>query len=67
MADEEPLIDRLEPLIDRLAKVLAEIVDAPLVTVRDIGTNQQLPLQVGSFRPDLSERACELLEEAGHG
>lgn len=52
-------------LEDRLALMLAEVVDATLLTVRDVGGPGNVELRVGSFLPELSERACALLEEAG--
>lgn len=59
-----PAIATLE---SRLADVLADIVDAPLLTGRaELGgfTHRQ-EIRLGFFRPELSERAAELLEEAG--
>ncbi|MFB2553362.1 hypothetical protein [Ensifer soli] len=56
-----------ETLEQRLAQCLAAIVDTPLMTGRDEpgGYHSPLELRLGFFRPDLSERAAELLEEAG--
>ena len=51
-------------LVDRLGKMLAEIVDATLMTVRD-PDGRDVEIRLGGFRPDLGERACELLEETG--
>lgn len=51
--------------LDRAATLLAEIVDGPLLTVRDPDNGRDLPLRLGAFREDLAERACELLEELG--
>lgn len=53
-------------LEERLAKLLAEIVDTPLLTVRDTLNDRPVELYLGSFNQSLSERAAELLEEAGH-
>lgn len=55
------------PLQDRLAACLADIVDNPVLTLRDCDAagDRQLEIRLGSFRPDISERACQLLEEAG--
>lgn len=60
MGADMPEIATLE---SRLADVLADIVDAPLLT----GTAEchSLEIQLGFFQPQLSERAAELLEEAG--
>lgn len=58
-----------ETLEARLAECLADIIDTPLLN--DFLRNgeglsdQLLDLRVGSFLPHLSERAAELLEEAG--
>lgn len=64
MGFEVPAIGTLE---SRLADVLADIVDAPLLTGRDEcgGFTSPLEIRLGFFRPELSERAAELLEEAG--
>lgn len=64
MGFDMPVIATLE---SRLADCLADIVDAPLLTGRDEcgGFISPLDIRVGFFRPDLSERAAELLEEAG--
>lgn len=55
------------PLQDRLAACLAEVIDKPVLTLRDHGSVADRPLEIffGSFRPDVSEQACHLLEEAG--
>jgi hypothetical protein len=51
-------------LEERLADILAEIVDRPLLTVHEHG--RPLELFAGSFLPpEISDRAAELLEEAG--
>lgn len=55
----------IAPLEERLADCLAECVDGTLLTVRDTWNGADVELRLGSFRPDLSERAAELLEEAG--
>ncbi|CAK7257522.1 MULTISPECIES: hypothetical protein [unclassified Shinella] len=64
MGADIPIVATLER---RLAECLAACVDTPLVTGRDEpgGYSSPLDLRLGFFRPDLSERAAELLEEAG--
>lgn len=64
MGADIPTVPTLER---RLAECLAEIIDTPLLTGRDEGGGFSSPLKirVGFFRPELSERAAELLEEAG--
>lgn len=64
MGAELPTVATLER---RLGELLAEVIDAPLLTGRDEvgGFSSPLQLRVGFFRPELSERAAELLEEAG--
>ena len=59
-----PAVATLE---SRLADCLADIVDTPILTGRDEVGSRSSPLDIrlGFFRPDLSERAAELLEEAG--
>jgi hypothetical protein len=52
--------------IERLAKMLAEIVDATLLTVQDVGGTHPIELRVGSFQPDLGNRAAALLENVGY-
>jgi|GEM_PF-5759378 len=54
-------------LADRLAAVLSEIVDEPLQVLTDASSNRprDLELRLAHFRPELAERACALLEEAG--
>ncbi len=60
-------------LRDRLAALLTEIVDQPLLVLTDADAmpsvrTGQLPgleLRLAHFRPDLAERAADLLEEAG--
>ena len=51
----------------RLAECLADCIDTPLLTGRDEvgGLSSPLKIRIGFFRPALSERAAELLEEAG--
>lgn len=51
-------LPEVEPLEKRLAECLAAIIDTPLMS-------SPLEIRLGFFRPDLSERAAELLEEAG--
>lgn len=64
MGLSEPPVATLE---SRLADCLADIVDAPILTGRDEvgGHTSPLDIRLGFFRPELSERAAELLEEAG--
>lgn len=52
-----------ETLESRLADCLADIVDAPLLTGQ--ADFHSLEIRLGFFLPELSERAAELLEEAG--
>lgn len=56
-----------ETLESRLADCLADIVDTPLLEGRDEVGNHSSPLHIrlGFFKPELSNRAAELLEEAG--
>lgn len=56
-----------ETLESRLADCLADCIDTPLLTGRDEvgGYASPLEIRLGFFRPELSERAAELLEEAG--
>lgn len=51
----------------RLGECLAAIIDEPLLTGRDEvgGFSSPLDIRLGFFKPELSERAAELLEEAG--
>lgn len=51
----------------RLADCLADCIDAVLLTARDLGGSPEakIELRIGSFNRELSERAAELLEEAG--
>lgn len=51
------------PLEQRLAACLADCIDTSLLIGSDGG--RPLDVRLGFFRPDLSERAAELLEEAG--
>jgi hypothetical protein len=53
------------PLQERLADCLAECVDTVLLTVRDMTSDCPVELRLGSFNQAISERAAELLEEAG--
>lgn len=55
------------PLERRLAECLASIVDTALITgCEEVGRSDgQLELRLRFFRPDLSELAAILLEEAG--
>lgn len=55
------------PLEDRLADCLADCIDTPLLTGRDEvgGFSSPLDVRLGFFKPELSERAAGLLEEAG--
>lgn len=55
-----------ETLEKRLAECLADCVDVPLLTLKDTMLSTPLQVYLGSFRPELGERAAELLEEAGH-
>lgn len=58
-----------DPLLDRLADLLAAILDEPLATLPGSdpasAVNEPLQLRLAHFRPDLSEVAARLLEEAG--
>ncbi len=60
-------LPEVEPLEKRLAQCLATIIDTPLLTGRDEcgGHSSPLDIRLGFFRPELSEAAAELLEEAG--
>ena len=51
----------------RLAECLAAIVDEPLLTGRDEpgGFSSPLDIRLGFFKPELANRAAELLEEVG--
>lgn len=61
------IIPTIEPLERRLARCLAECIDTPLLTGKDEpgAFKTPLDLRLGFFRPELSERAADLLEEAG--
>ncbi len=61
---ELPAVPTLE---SRLADCLADIVDTPILSGKDEcgGFSSPLDIRLGFFHPDLSERAAELLEEAG--
>lgn len=60
-------LPEIAPLERRLAECLAEIIDTPLFSGRDDvgGYSSPLEIRLGFFKPELSERAAELLEEAG--
>lgn len=60
-------IPAVEPLERRLATCLAACIDTALLTGRDEvgGFSSPLQLRLGFFRPELSEQAAGLLEEAG--
>jgi hypothetical protein len=53
-------------MMERLAKMLAEVIDSPLLTVNDIEGGPPRELRVASFQPALGRRAAALLEEAGY-
>ena len=53
------------PLEERLADCLADILDTPLMTGRGIGDLAETGIGLGFFRPEIAERAADLLEEAG--
>ena len=57
----------VEPLELRLARCLAETIDTPLLSGRDEvgGFSSPLEIRLGFFKPEISERAASLLEEAG--
>jgi len=57
---EEPL-----GLERRLSECLRDCVDTTLLTVRDTLNDRDVELRLGSFDKGLSERAAELLVEAG--
>ncbi len=53
-------------LEDRLAVMLAEVIDATLMTINDPdGGGHQIELRLSAFNRDLADRAAALLEEAG--
>ncbi|MCO5083371.1 MAG: hypothetical protein M9955_17155 [Rhizobiaceae bacterium] len=60
-------VPEIEPLEKRLAECLAAIVDEPLLSGRDECGDFRSPLEIrlGFFKPELSCRAAELVEEAG--
>lgn len=60
-----PAGERREPLEARLAECLAEAIDTPLFTFFELGGEIRQAAYLGSFRPEIAERACVLLEEAG--
>ncbi|GJD97738.1 hypothetical protein [Methylobacterium iners] len=55
------------PLLDRMGELLAAILDEPLMTLPGSGPEGSHPLELrlSHFRPEFSERAAILLEEAG--
>lgn len=55
------------PLTQRLATLLARIVDEPLLVMPGTTAFDTRPfeLRLAHMRPDLSESAAELLEDAG--
>lgn len=58
----------IAPLLERFADLLAAILDEPLHTLSGPGPDggrDPLQLRLAHFRPDLTERAAELLDEAG--
>ncbi len=57
--------ERRPTLERRLAECLRDCVDGTLMTVRDTLNDREVELRLGSFDQGLSERAAELLEEAG--
>lgn len=53
-------------LEDRLGDCLAAVVDATLLSLGDPDSSgRNVDLRLSSFQPELAERACALLEEAG--
>ena len=66
-ADMGAVVETGPTLEARLAECLADCIDTPLLTGRDEvgGFSSPLEIRIGFFRPELSERAAELLEEAG--
>ncbi|MFC3074667.1 hypothetical protein [Shinella pollutisoli] len=60
-------VPTVEPLERRLATCLAACIDTPLLTGRDEvgGFSSPLEIRLGFFRPEISEQAATLLEEAG--
>ncbi|PTR11790.1 MULTISPECIES: hypothetical protein [unclassified Novosphingobium] len=56
-----------ETLEQRLASCLAAVVDTPLLELFDPvgGYQTKMAVYLGALQPELSERACLLLEEAG--
>lgn len=56
-----------ETLEQRLASCLAAVVDMPLLELFDPvgGYQTKMAVYLGGLQPELSERACLLLEEAG--
>jgi|GEM_PF-2584211 len=57
--------ERLATLPERLAACLAEAVDTPLLVLKEPDGHSDLELRLAHFRPDIANRAAELLEEAG--
>ena len=63
-----PIASATAPLLERFADLLATILDEPLHTLSGPGPDggrDPLQLWLAHYRPDLSERAAVLLEEAG--
>jgi hypothetical protein len=60
-------ISPVPPLERRLAECLADIIDTAIFTGsgESGGYSSPLEIRLGFFRPDASERAAQLLEEAG--
>jgi hypothetical protein len=55
-----------EPLEDRLADCLAAAIDTPLLTGGETEFGgRPIGLRLAFFKPEIAERAAELLEEAG--
>jgi hypothetical protein len=65
IAEPADLLDIDPALASEIADCLAEIIDAKLLTVHEPLTDGPLDLRVGSFLPVLSNRAAELLGQAG--
>jgi len=56
----------MEAPIERFGQMVAALVDETLMTVHDSDSStEKRELRLGSFRPDLFNRAAELLEEFG--
>ncbi|MBP0439464.1 hypothetical protein [Tianweitania sediminis] len=52
-------------LESRLADCLAECIDQPLLEGGSAEFSSPIQIRLGFFRPEISERAAALLEEAG--